>query len=157
MLVLTPDNIIFTIKETKLYVPVVALSAKDNQKVSKLLNKGFEIWVYWNRFKTKSKNENTTNEYRYFAKSNFVGVNGLFGFVYSNVDVHSKRYKVKRYYLPKGIIKNYNFVINGKKFYDQAIGLDIKRYEQVRKLTPGQGEHYRLHYWVFVRLWIYQK
>ena len=26
------DNIIFTIKGTKLYVPVVTLSAKDNQK-----------------------------------------------------------------------------------------------------------------------------
>ena len=29
------DNIIFTIKETKLYVPVVTLSAKNNQKLSK--------------------------------------------------------------------------------------------------------------------------
>ena len=30
------DNIIFTIKETKLYVPVVHLSARDNQILSKL-------------------------------------------------------------------------------------------------------------------------
>ena len=36
------NNIIFTIKNTKLYVPVVTLSAKDNQKLSKLLSKGFE-------------------------------------------------------------------------------------------------------------------
>ena len=35
-------NIIFTIKDTKLYVPVVTLSARDNQKLSKLLGKGFE-------------------------------------------------------------------------------------------------------------------
>ena len=35
-------NIIFTIKETKLYVSVVTLSAKDNKKLSKLLSKGFE-------------------------------------------------------------------------------------------------------------------
>ena len=27
------DNIIFTIKDTKLYVPVVTLSARDNQKL----------------------------------------------------------------------------------------------------------------------------
>ena len=32
------NNIIFTIKDTKLYVPVVTLSARDNQKLSKLLN-----------------------------------------------------------------------------------------------------------------------
>ena len=31
------NNIIFTIKDTKLYVPVVTLSARDNQKLSKLL------------------------------------------------------------------------------------------------------------------------
>ena len=39
-------NIIFTIKDTKLYVLVVTLSAKDNQKPSKLLSKGFERSVY---------------------------------------------------------------------------------------------------------------
>ena len=32
------DNIIFTIKDTKLYVPVVTLSARDNQKLSKLIS-----------------------------------------------------------------------------------------------------------------------
>ena len=35
------DNIIFTIKDTKLLIPVVTLPVKDNQKLSKLLIKGF--------------------------------------------------------------------------------------------------------------------
>ena len=34
------NNIIFTIKDTKLYVSVVTLSARDNQKLSKLA----KIW-----------------------------------------------------------------------------------------------------------------
>ena len=42
------NNIIFTIKDTQLYVPVVTLLAKDNQKFSKFLSKGFERLVYWN-------------------------------------------------------------------------------------------------------------
>ena len=33
------NRIIFAIKDTKLYVPVVILSEKDNQKLSKLLGK----------------------------------------------------------------------------------------------------------------------
>ena len=33
------DNIVFTIKGTKLYVPVVTLSTKDSQKVSKRFRK----------------------------------------------------------------------------------------------------------------------
>ena len=65
------NNIIFTIKDTKLYVSVVTLSAKDNQKLSKLLRKGFEIPVYWNECKTKSENKNT-NEYSWSQLSNFV-------------------------------------------------------------------------------------
>ena len=32
-------NIIFTIKDTKLYVPVITLSARDNKKLSKILAK----------------------------------------------------------------------------------------------------------------------
>ena len=41
------NNIIVSIKDTKLYVPVVTLSATDNQKFSKLPSKAFEKSVYW--------------------------------------------------------------------------------------------------------------
>ena len=60
------NNIIFTIKGTKLYVPFAALLAKDNQKLSNTFSKIFERSVYWNEYKTKSENKNTTNKYRYF-------------------------------------------------------------------------------------------
>ena len=52
------DNTVFNIKDTKFYVPVVTLSAKDYQKLSKLLSKGFERSVYWNEYKTESENKN---------------------------------------------------------------------------------------------------
>ena len=61
-------NIIVSNKDTKLYVSVVTLPARDNQKLSKLLSKGFEQWVYWNEHKTKSENQSTRNEYRYFLE-----------------------------------------------------------------------------------------
>ena len=78
----------------------------------------------------------------HFLKSKSVGVNRLFVLVYSNQDDNSKRFKARRYYLPKGIIDNYNVIINGKNFYDQAIDSDIKRYEEIRKLTTGWGKDY---------------
>ena len=58
------SNIIFIIKDTKLYVLAVSLSAKVNQKLSKLLSKGFEKSVYWNN-KTKIKNKDSSNEYNF--------------------------------------------------------------------------------------------
>ena len=33
-------------------------------------------------------------------------------------------------------------MINGKNLYDQAIVSDIKRYEEIRKLTIRKGEDY---------------
>ena len=78
------NNTIFTIKDTKLYVPVVTLSARDNQKLSKLLSKGFKKSVHWNDYKIKSDNKSTTNEYIYFLEPIFVGVNRLFILVYTN-------------------------------------------------------------------------
>ena len=120
------DKIIFNIKDTKLYVPVVTLSARDNQKLSKLPSNGFERSFYWNGYKTKSGNKSTTNEFRYFLESNFVGVNRLFILIHLNRNNDVKRSKAKRYYLPKGIIKNYNVIINGRNIYDKSIDFDMK-------------------------------
>ena len=62
------SNIIFTLKDTKLYVHVVTLLARGNQKLSKLLSKGFKRSVYWNEYKTNSGNKNMANEYRYLLE-----------------------------------------------------------------------------------------
>ena len=51
------NDIIFTIKGRKLYVSIVALSARDKQKLSKSLSKGFERSFYWNEYKTKNENK----------------------------------------------------------------------------------------------------
>ena len=75
------------------------------------------------------------HEYRYFLKSNFVVVNRLFVLVHSNVGDNIQRCRAQRYYLPKGIIKNYNIIINGKKFYDQPIDSDTKRYKEIKKVN----------------------
>ena len=56
------NDIIFTIKDTKLYVPVATLSARNNQTLSKLLSRTFQRSVYWNEYKTKSENKNKKNK-----------------------------------------------------------------------------------------------
>ena len=66
---------------------------------------------------------------------NSLTVNRLFVLVNSNQEGNIKRFKTQRYYLPKGIIDNCNLIINGKNVYDQPIDSNIKRYEDIRKLT----------------------
>ena len=59
-----PNNNILTIKDTQWYVPVVTLSAQENQKLKKiLLSKRFERSLYWNDYKTKSESKHSRNEY----------------------------------------------------------------------------------------------
>ena len=70
--------IFFSLSKTQIYVPVVTLSAKENQKLSKLLTIGFERSGYRKQYKTKSQMKDTTIEHRYFLESNFAGVNRLF-------------------------------------------------------------------------------
>ena len=43
----------FKITSTKLYVPIVTLSTKDNVKLTKQLNEVFKSSVYWNEYKSK--------------------------------------------------------------------------------------------------------
>ena len=51
------DKIIFTMKDTKLYVTGVTLSRKDNRKLIKRLKKVFKRSVYWNKYKAKKREE----------------------------------------------------------------------------------------------------
>ena len=55
-------------------------------------------------------------------------------------------------YMPKGIIWNYN-IINGKKFYDQPIDSNIKRFEEIKKLQDKlkKQDKDRLYYRMFVK------
>ena len=46
----TIDNTTFKVKNTKLYVPIVTLSSKDNVKLVKLLEEGFKRPFYWNEY-----------------------------------------------------------------------------------------------------------
>ena len=78
--------------------------------------------------------KNTTNECRYFLESSVVRVNELFVLTYSNQDDNAKRIKTRRYYLPKGVFKNFYVIINRNSFYNQAIDSDIKIYKK-RMLT----------------------
>ena len=39
-------------------------------------------------------------------------------------------------------IKNYNIEIDGRNFYDRSINDLIKQYDEVRKISAGQGDDY---------------
>ena len=131
----------FAITDTKLYVPVVTLKTEDNVKLSKLLNEGFKRSVYWNKNKIIFKNYD--NEYiRERLDASFQGVSRLFVLAYARGDGVTNENSYRKYFLPRLKIKNYNIEIDGRNFYDQPINDSIKQYDEIRKISTGQGDDY---------------
>ena len=69
----------------------------------------------------------------------FEGVNRLFVLPFHAAD---NRTGHSRYYLPTAKVEDYNVMIEGGNFFDQPIKNDIKTYENIRKITTGQGDDY---------------
>ena len=79
----------FKITSTKLYVPIVTLSSKDNVKLIKLLEEGFKRPVYWNEYQTKieTRDLDNNNLTRFPLDASFQGVRRLFVLAFNNTTV----------------------------------------------------------------------
>ena len=69
----------------------------------------------------------------------FQGVNRLFVLAFEN---DTRRTSAKGYYLPNVEINDYNFMINGEKFFDQPIKNNKVTYEIIGKIVTGQEDYY---------------
>ena len=134
-----------TITDAKLYVSIVTLSTVDNVKFSKLLSEAFKWPVYWDKYKIIPNKTYNENDYiRELLDASYQGVKRLFVLAYrdrggaNRVTADSHR----RYFLPIVKIENYNIEIDGRNFYDQPINDLIKQYDEVRKVSTGQGGDY---------------
>ena len=141
----------FAITDAKLHVPIVTLSTKDSANLTKQLNEGFKRSVYWNSYETKPAKviEQGKNIYE-LLNASFQGVKRLFVLAYfiaAPVDDNPANDTAgiknnKKYFLPRGEIKNYNILIDGRNFYDQPFNDIIKQYNEVRKVSTGYGDDY---------------
>ena len=138
-------NSTLTITEAKRDIPVVTLSTENIAKLSKLLTEGFKRPVYWNKYKIiPNKTYDENDNIRELLDSSYQGVKRLFVLAYDNtagnnqVSVDS----YKKYFLPRVKIDNYNIEIDGRNFYDQPINNSIKQYDEIRKISTGQGDDY---------------
>ena len=76
----------FQITSTKLYIPVVTLSTKDNQNLTKQLDDRFKRSVYWNEYKLKieTKNLDANNVTRFPLDASCQDMNKLFLVAFDN-------------------------------------------------------------------------
>ena len=66
----------------------------------------------------------------------------LFVLAYGKENDNATENSHRKYFLPRIKIQNYNIEIDGRNFYDQSINDLIKQYDEIRKVSTGQGDDY---------------
>ena len=93
----------FAITDTKLYVPVVALSTQENTKFLQQLKSGFKRVINWNKYLSKPELLAQNPNLNRLVEPSFQGVNRLFVLAFENDD---NRTTQDAYYLPNAEIKD---------------------------------------------------
>ena len=76
-------NAIFKITDTKLYVPVVTLSTKDDNFLEQWKS-GFKRTIKWNKYRSEMNNQTKTSNLNYLIDPTFDKVNRLFVLSFEN-------------------------------------------------------------------------
>ena len=109
------------------------------QKLSPQLKSGFKGTISWNKQQANPELLARNANLNYLIEPSFRGVNRLFVLAFEDDE---QRTSNKRYYIPHVKIKNYNVMIDSKNFFDQPVKNDKVTFENIRKITTGQGDDY---------------
>ena len=117
-----PTNATFKITDTKLYVPVVPLSTKDDNNFLEQIKSGFKRTIKRNKYRSEMTNQTKTNHSNHLINPKFIKVNILFVLLFENEE---DRTSFSKHYVPKVEIKDFNVLIDEKRFFDVTV--KIKR------------------------------
>ena len=123
-----PTNATFKITDTKLYVPVVTLSTKDDNNFLEQLKSEFKRTIRWNKCRSEMTNQTKTNHLNQLIDPTFTKVNRLFVLSFENEE---DRTSSSKYYVPKVEIKEFNMLIDGKRFLDVPVKNKEEAYEKL--------------------------
>ena len=129
----------FAITDTKLYVPVVTLSTKDNANLLQQLKSGFKRTINWNKYQSTVTIQASNPYLDYLIDSSVQGVNRFFVLLFEN---NTNRTLHTKYYLPTVEIKDYNFMIDGENFFDQPVKNNLITYDNIQKIVTGQRDDF---------------
>ena len=136
----SPTSAKFEITDCKLYVPVVTLSAENDNELLKQLKSGFRITIKWNKYMSQRSNQNKNNNLNYLIDPTFSNVNRLFVLSFKNEDDRTSCYK---YYTPSVEIKDYNVLIDGNAFFELPIKNIEETYEKIIQIRDHSGYYTR--------------
>ena len=138
-----PENATFQITDTKLYVPVVTLSKENDIMLSENLKSGFKRTIKWNKYRSQMIIQNNKNNLNYLIDPTFTNVNRLFVLSFERIEKGNikKDYRdsFSHYYVPNVQIKDFNVLIDGKRFFDLPKKNEEEAYEKIIDMSNNNN------------------
>ena len=127
-----PTNAVFKITDCKFFVPLVTLSAENDNKLLEQLKTGFKSTIKWKKYRSEVSNQTRNNNINYLIDPSFTKVNRLLVLSYKNEE---GRTSFSKYYIPKVEIKDFNVLIDGKPFFEIPVKNKEEVYEQIIEIS----------------------
>ena len=105
-----------TITSTKPYVSVVTLSVNDNIKFLENIKQGFKRTISWNKYRSEITTQPNNSNLDYLIDPTLWNINRLFLLSFKFGKNDPTRNSLVKYYIPLAEIKDFNALINNKKY-----------------------------------------
>ena len=147
-----PTGAKFKITDCKLYVPLVTLSAENDNKLLEQLKTGFKRTIKWNKYRSEMSNQTKNKNLNYLIDPIFTNVNRLFVLSFENED---DRTYFSKYYVPSVKIKDFNLLIDRKPFFEIPIKNKEETYAAIIEMSKNNDyttgnlldyEYFKDHY-----------
>ena len=130
-----PENAIFQITDTKLYVPVATLSKENDIKLLENLKTGFKGTIKWKKYRSQIAVYSQNNNLSYLIDPTFANVNRLFVLSFARTNGGDNRDSFSDYYVPNVEIEDINVFIDGKSFFHLSVKNEEEGYEKIIQMS----------------------
>ena len=127
-----PENAIYQITDTKLYIPVVTLSKTDRT-------------MKWNKYRSQMTIQRQNNNLNYLIVPTFMNVNRLFVLTFPTNNNTNSRYSFSNDYVPKVKINDLNVLIDRISFFDLPVKNEEEAYEKIIDMS-NVFAYFKKHY-----------
>ena len=127
-----PENAIYQITDTKLYIPVVTLSKTDRT-------------IKWNKYRSQMTIQRQNNNLNYLIVPTFMNVNRLFVLTFPTNNNTNSRYSFSNDYVPKVKINEFNVLIDRISFFDLPVKNEEEAYEKIIDMS-NVFAYFKKHY-----------
>ena len=130
-----PTNATIKTKHTKLYLPIVTLSAQDANKLLEQLKTRFKRTIKWNKYRSEMTNQTKTINVHYQIYTTSNKANTLFVLSLEN---EYDRFSFSKYFTSKVKIKDFNVLTDGNFFFfDVPVKNKEETYEKIIEISKN--------------------